>query len=82
VPPDPQPAVRLREELLAARRAGQTFSTAWPPAVATALGTSPPKGRKDWENALWATRDAWEAAYEHEVALAGHAAVGTLAEAA
>jgi hypothetical protein len=82
VPGDPEVAIRLRRGLIARRRAGQSFETAWPPAVATALEISSQRERESWEKALASTRGAWEAAYHREVALAGHQAVAMLAAAA
>jgi hypothetical protein len=80
---DPAPAIRLREELAAARTVGVSFSEAWPAAVEVALGTvSAPKEHRSWETVIASTRDAWESAYDREDALAGHQAVGMLAEAA
>lgn len=82
LPSDPQPAIRLRHELAAARQAGQTFTAAWDAAMAHALETSPPRERADWRDALLATSTAWRHAYDREDALDHHQALSTLAEAA
>jgi hypothetical protein len=80
--PDPGTARVLRHGLVAARRAGQSFEDAWDAAMAAALDTAGPREVESWEKALASTKGAWSSAYHREDALAGHAAVSTLAEAA
>lgn len=80
--PDPGPAVALRHELVAARRAGVSFEEAWASGLAAAREAARPKELESWESVLWQTRGAWASAFHREVALAGHGALSTLAEAA
>jgi hypothetical protein len=80
--PDPGPAVALRRELVAARRAGVSFEEAWLSGLAAAREAARPREIESWENVLWQTRGAWASAFHREVALAGHGALSTLAEAA
>jgi hypothetical protein len=82
VPGDPVVAIRLREELVAARGAGQTYAEAWPTAMATAVGAAAPRERDDWRDALLETSSAWRAAYDREDALDHHQALAMLAAAA
>jgi hypothetical protein len=82
VPGDPAPAIRLREELVTARRSGETFETAWDAAMATALETSVPRERDDWRDALLETSSAWRAGYDRHEALDHHQALAMLAAAA
>jgi hypothetical protein len=60
------PAVRLRLELCAARRAGLSFEEAWPPAVDSAVAGAG-RSRRDWIEVLGQTRGAWERAYLRDV---------------
>ena len=62
------PAVRLRHELVLARRAGCHFADAWPLAVDAAVKDEPWQSREEWQYALTATRGSWEAAYRPEAA--------------
>jgi hypothetical protein len=80
--PDSAPAVALRVELVDARRAGQSFSEAWPSCMAAALAVSADREADDWRDVLLETHAAWRAAFERTDAMAGHGALATLAEAA
>lgn len=79
--PDPRPAEVMREELVIARRCGQTFTEAWPAALAAALAAAATRTERDsWRGVFHETRAAWSAAYHREDA--GHQALAMLARAA
>lgn len=60
--PSVLPAVLLRLELVAARRAGFAFEEAWPDAVESAVADTG-RSRRGWGEVLEETRPAWERAY-------------------
>lgn len=49
----------VRHRLAAARRAGETFTAAWPAAVSAALELVGPTERDHWLGALRYTKPAW-----------------------
>src|SRR4051812_12780239 len=53
----------VRQRLAAARRAGGTFETAWPAAVAQALELTSGEDRNWWRVALDSTKPTWRAAW-------------------
>jgi hypothetical protein len=63
--PSQMPAVRLRLELVSARRSGATFAEAWPDAVEAAVADEG-RGRANWIEVFGGTRGAWERAYRRD----------------
>jgi hypothetical protein len=61
------PPVVLRERLAAARRAGVSFEEAWPVALAAAVNTAQWE-RKEWQDALTGTIEAWRAGWDRAAA--------------
>ncbi len=61
--PDREPAVRLREELLRRRSAGEVFSQAWPEAVAFAVRGLRPQDKREWRAAFEWSQLRWLAGY-------------------
>lgn len=64
--PTPEPLILTRVLLLAARRAGFDFDTAWDIATSAALSYRSDRDAAGWWDVLASTRDAWAEAYAGE----------------
>src|SRR6202035_5407560 len=62
------PATVVLEQLASARRAGATFDTACPDALASALLAADADERREWAAALAGTADAWRCSWERRPA--------------
>jgi len=59
------PPARLRDELARRRGEGMRFPAAWPPSVTVALsGIKTGDRRREWRDALAATKESWWCAYD------------------
>jgi hypothetical protein len=75
------PVSTLGDQLADARRSGESFETAWPDALAAALGAARfQRERYEWANVLADTIGAWRSAFERRAASAPDRALRALAE--
>jgi hypothetical protein len=69
--PSPDPLGVVRTILLAARRAGFTFETAWTLAAEAALSYLTERQAREWWDVLSATEDGWRSAWVQETSPLG-----------